>query len=71
MFYPVCLLETLIQEYFNKNTILSEARGKAELQRYNESLMFSPDGIAIIDTEDNLIQANQAMLDVLDAQDEI
>ena len=33
--------------------------------------MFSPDGIAIIDTEDNLILANQAMLDVFDAQDEI
>ena len=33
--------------------------------------MFSPDGIAIIDFEDNLIQANQAMLEVFDAQDEI
>ena len=66
---------TAIHEYRHKNKIISEARGRAEIdsinQRNTESIMFSPDGIAIIDTEDNLILVNQAMLDVFDAQDEI
>ena len=68
-------MATAIHEYRQKKKIISEARGRAEIdavnQRNTEFIMFSPDGIAIIDTEDNLILANQAMLDVFDAEDEI
>ena len=55
-------LITLLHEYDNKNTIVSESRNRQELyvanQRNQESLMFSPDGILVLDTEDNLVLVN-------------